>query len=182
MRRQKKFKSLHGWTDHCYHGGFRQRRLTLANGDLFVKLYDPSSGRVYAEGTLSPAHVPNDPLWQRGATFMSELLKKAIAARKQAEKKATEFEPEAWMHKIPTVEQWLKVTTIDGKRRETSTITLMFDQGQCKVMFKDRQSHELAWSTADTFLEALIGLEERLCEGTVEWQEDRFHNPKNGKK
>jgi len=180
--RRRSFKSIHGWYDFPAREGLRKRQKKFPDGRWFIEYYDPQLRRTFSSG-WTIAVLPR--LSSRNAIAMEQdmdLLKKALEARKAAAKQATEVAAEPWMHKIPTIEAWLKTTVIDGKRRETATVTLTLDQGLCKVMFKDRQSHELAWSTGDTFLEALIALEERLGEGTVEWQEDRFYKSGNGKK
>lgn len=150
--------------------------------NLHAVVYDPFTREQFVQGKFRADWLDPRPFSQQQEEFMADLLKQALEARKKAASKASAYEPEGWFAKIPIIEALLKQVATDGKPRRTSTMTLSFEGGKCKVMLKDRQIHEITWGVADTFLDALIELEERISEGTATWQEDRFDNQKNGKK
>jgi len=105
---------------------------------------------------------------------MSDLLKKALKAERPAQTKASEWPKDLVLDGYPYVLAFLTTSMVDGKRRQTATLTVMVDQGMAKVSFKDRERGKIAWSSHETFTGALCQLEEWLAEGTCEWQEDRF--------
>jgi len=91
------------------------------------RVYDGKHGRLLAEDTLywrisEVDRGPND-----FGGFMSELLKKALQARKAAAKTPQEIEAEDWLQKTPVIESMLKTTVLDGKARATSTLTFTYD-------------------------------------------------------
>lgn len=150
--------------------------------NLFAVAYDPFTKEIFAQGRFRADWVSPEPFKTQQERFMADLLKQALEARKKAGKAATTVEAEGWLAKVPVIEAMLKQGTLEGKPRATSTLTLMVDGGKCKVMLKDRQSHELTWGEGETFLDALVGLEERIGEGMATWQEDRFNKQNSPKK
>jgi len=149
--------------------------------DSYHILYEPYTNRVFAEGHFKPDWFDPTPFHQQRENYVADLLKQALEARKKAVKVTSQYDPEGWMQKMPMIEAMLKQTTMDGKPRRTATLNLSLGTDGCKVMLKDRQAHEVTWGTGETFLDALVALEERLAEGTAQWQDDTFAEG-NGKK
>lgn len=67
----------------------------------------------------------------------------------------------------------------DGKERETSTLTVFYEDGQCKVCLGERNYNLSLWASGATLMEALMALEARLTAPVVEW---RSRGQKNGPK
>lgn len=179
--RRRRFVSLDGWNDWPLTWGVRHRTKVYEWDDSYHILYEPITRKVWAEGHFKPDWLsPVDFTTQR-ERYVADLLKAALEARKKAVKVVTAYEPEGWFSKIPLIEAMLKQASMDGKPRRTSTLNLSLGTDGCKVMLKDRQSHEVTWGTGESFLDALVALEERLAEGTAQWQEDNFAEG-NGKK
>jgi len=179
--RRKRFKSLDGWYQFPIEPDLVKRQKKYPDGRWFIEYYDTRLRRTMSSGwTIAVL----ERLSSRNAIAMEQdmdLLKKALEARKKAVKTAAEYEPEGWLAKTPLIEAMLKQLTMDGKPRQTSTLNLSWNADGCKIMLKDRQAKEVTWGTGETFLDALVALEERLSEGTAQWQPDLF-NESNGKK
>ncbi len=58
----------------------------------------------------------------------------------------------------------------DGTKRHRSTILLVADGEAAKICFLDGDIGRQAWSTGETFEQALATLEEQLERGSVSWQ------------
>lgn len=180
--RQRKFKSLDGWHDAVASAPGWRRRFKFVAGGTIEKFYHVGEYRFWAEDRYYWIGGTYEQRTRYREWFMSDLLKRAIAARNAAKKKAAAIKEEDWFKALRTIEAMLKTTVMDGKKRATATLTFSVDGDQCKVCLKDREQHEVTWGSGDTFAEAMLGLEARLAEGTAEWQEDRFWKAGNGKK
>ena len=58
----------------------------------------------------------------------------------------------------------------DGTERHTSSLTIFCDEGVLKCCMSDKDSHEVAFWSADSWEELLVALEEDLSAGQGDWR------------
>lgn len=58
----------------------------------------------------------------------------------------------------------------DGKKRETSTLTVCFDQEALKIALNDRAQKCSLWASGASLVEALEALEAALQSGNPSWR------------
>lgn len=71
----------------------------------------------------------------------------------------------------PALAEWLTLTELDGKPRETATL-LVFAEGplwKCRIL--DRTEDAQAFLTGRTLVELLDALEAGLVEDTLDWRQ-----------
>jgi hypothetical protein len=68
----------------------------------------------------------------------------------------------------------------DGTRRETSTMTVMVENGLFKVCLSDRQLGQVLWASSSTYSDLLLVLEAMLEGSNADWR--RAKDARNGKK
>lgn len=105
---------------------------------------------------------------------MSDLLRKALIAAKKATTRPRDWPDDPILGPFPVLAAFLTTDVMDGKKRETATLTMSVASDGVKLCLKDRATGLICWHTGDTFTESLAALEARLAEGTAEWREDRF--------
>lgn len=77
----------------------------------------------------------------------------------------------------PGITELMTATPLVGnKRRETSTLTVVCEDGQWKVGLRDRTNQVSLWRAGETLARALHALEAALHEPTVDWR--RTGDPK----
>lgn len=178
-RRRFGYQLLGGYWEWRWPPGLIERRWRQGQTTI-SRIYD-SWGRVllaegvFAWNTRDASEVSNF------GVFMSDLLKKALAAEKPAKAKGAKPVEDPMFRDCPVVLAYLTTSQLDGQPRQTATINLSVDQGIRKVMLKDRHLARVAWGSGDTFAEAVAVLEARLAEGTCEWREDQFVKSRKGK-
>lgn len=104
---------------------------------------------------------------------MVSWLKKALPSSngERARKEATC----AWLAKsFPALNELMTVTRFEGKARQTSTLSIFAEAAAFKARLCDRDSDNVLFMTADTFLGVLEALEAALQSGTGDWREDKW--------
>jgi hypothetical protein len=76
----------------------------------------------------------------------------------------------------------LTVTELDGKPRQTSSLTVYCEGSAWKGLVKDRETSCVLWATSDSFLGLLEALEAMLESGSAEWREDRWQGQQQKKR
>lgn len=90
-------------------------------------------------------------------------------------------EPRA-VKEVPNVWEYLtSCRYADGSPRETSSISIFCQDGQIRIMLRDRDSQQCLWATADGLFVALKLLDAKLGDEKAEWRQDRFAKGKDGK-
>lgn len=145
-------------------------------GGAYLWIQDPWKRR-YRAGWLIPSDgrlvMPRSEVEETTVRF----IKKALQGS-EANKGPTRCEDD-WLSKFaPAVAEFCtELKGPDGKDRVPSSLTVFYEDGQCKVCLGERNYDLSLWASGATLMEALIALEARLTAPSVEW---RRRNGKNG--
>ena len=63
------------------------------------------------------------------------------------------------------------MTSLDGKRRDSSTILVFCEEGRVKVCLSDREEGLVLFRSGRTLEEAVDALEACLVDGSADWRE-----------
>ena len=75
---------------------------------------------------------------------------------------------------LPSVHEWLtEKSWSDGKKRETTTLMVVVEDGRWKCWVHDRDGKRSAWVTADAWEALWEVLERRLKAEDLEWRKDK---------
>jgi len=75
-----------------------------------------------------------------------------------------------WSDWYPALAEWLTLSVLDGKPRNTATI-LVFTEGPVwKCRFLDREANEQVFVSGRTLQELLQALENGLVQGGMDWR------------
>lgn len=75
---------------------------------------------------------------------------------------------------LPNVHEWLtEKQWHDGKKRETTTLMVVVEDGRWKCWVHDRDSKRSAWVTADAWEALWEVLERKLRDNDLEWRKDK---------
>lgn len=111
---------------------------------------------------------------------MSKFLKASLAkAAKQA--KATNAGYSAVSPKHPALSEFLTVDQLDGKARQTATLSVFHAQGVLRCFLNDRESRMSLCVSADTFDALLDALEASLTSDDPGWRSMDGGTKKKGK-
>jgi len=72
---------------------------------------------------------------------------------------------EKLMKQMPCLHDFLTVSSVRGKPRQTGSLFIFCDQGSFKACLTDRQSDLTCWEARDSFTDLLGALETTLKEG-----------------
>lgn len=98
-------------------------------------------------------------------------LRKALSLLKASEASASAPEvPEGVLSACPTLWEFLSVTVIDGKPRQTSTMSLWVSEGDITLCLNERDAGLSMYSGGSTLEEALTSLERKLNSESPEWR------------
>lgn len=98
-------------------------------------------------------------------------LRKALSLLKASEASASAPEiPEGVLAKCSTLWEFLSVTVIDGKPRQTSTMSLWVSEGDITLCLNERDAGLSMYSGGSTLEEALESLERKLNSESPEWR------------
>lgn len=81
-----------------------------------------------------------------------------------------------WLEKLaPVVADFLLTARWDdGKERETSSLTIVVQDGLWKLCLSDRDASKKLWASGETLTKALKNLEERVTDPKPDWRVDRW--------
>jgi len=109
-------------------------------------------------------------------------LRKALSLMKTAEMNLTAPEvPNGTLQGCPTLWEFLSVTVIDGKPRQTSTMSLWVSDGAITLCLNERDTGLSMYAGGDTIEEALVCLEGKLNQQQPEWRKG-YSGARKGKK
>lgn len=98
-------------------------------------------------------------------------LRKALSTIKQAEVNLAAPEcPEGVLSDAPTVWEFLSVTAIDGKSRQTSTMSIWVTDGAVTLCLNERDAGLSLYAGGATLEEAVRCLESKLNSESPEWR------------
>lgn len=88
--------------------------------------------------------------------------------------------PSEWWSAFPTVWEWLTVTRFDdGSPRQSSTITICYDQGTLKACLNDRAGRRSLWGSGTQLGDILASLEAHLASNDPSgWRSYQDYQPK----
>ena len=73
--------------------------------------------------------------------------------------------------KFPVLAEFMTATcVVNGKRRRTATLNIVYEDGQCKMGLRERDRDLSLWVSATSFTGALRELEEALTARPVRWR------------
>lgn len=85
--------------------------------------------------------------------------------------KDTAVDDQKFMEQYPILSALLtKTPTIEGKRRQTATLTIVCEDGMAKAGVRDRDRDVSLWVSAPTVLGTFTALEEALTARPVAWR------------
>lgn len=74
----------------------------------------------------------------------------------------------------PALWEWLTATSYDdGSPRQTSTLLIFVEDGQCKACLSDRDEDCSGWASGATLEGVMESLDARLTAGTLDWRAKR---------
>jgi hypothetical protein len=98
-------------------------------------------------------------------------LRKALNAIKVAEVNLASPEcPEGLLSDAPTLWEFLSVTAVDGKSRQTSTLSLWVSDGAVTLCLNERDAGLSLYAGGDTLEGAIRCLEGKLNSDAPEWR------------
>lgn len=72
---------------------------------------------------------------------------------------------------MPALHEYLTaVAYADGTKRDTSTVNVFTEEGRWKAALHDKDNRRSLYCTADTFSDALQGIDAMLAEGEAPWR------------
>lgn len=118
------------------------------------------------------------PLWMLSDTPVRYVmrvfdmsLRRALNAIKQVEVNLTAPEcPNGILEETPTLWEFLSVTAVDGKSRQTSTMSVWVSDGGITLCLNERDAGLSLYSGGSTFEAALRSMEAKLNSETPEWR------------
>lgn len=75
--------------------------------------------------------------------------------------------------RYPALAEYLTLLFVEGKRRQTATLTLFCELGQFKCCLADRDEGTVLFRSAKSFAGVLEAMEGCLTDGTADWREKR---------
>lgn len=73
---------------------------------------------------------------------------------------------------FPTLNAWLTVTRLDGKKIQPATITFWVEEDGLRAVFNARSIKRKLWAQAPSIMGLLGELEDALTRKTVDWRSD----------
>lgn len=108
-------------------------------------------------------------------------LERRVAIEEASGQSDMNPEPRA-VKEVPNVWEYLtSCRYADGSPRETSSISIFCQDGQIRIMLRDRDSQQCLWATGDGLFVALKLLNDKLGDPRAEWRQDRFAKGNDGK-
>lgn len=78
---------------------------------------------------------------------------------------------------LPGLFELLTVVKHKGKSRKAAKLTLYAEPGRATLCLADAETGQVAFYAKEGFSESLLGLEEALQAGTVDWRPDKKFRP-----
>lgn len=125
------------------------------------------------------AHLKMDRSSFTGAeAAFREVQQMAIAKRNPASGGSDGSAPagdKEFTKRFPTLWEYLTLSTFDdGSSRKTSSLSVFTQDGDVKVILRDKDAGECLFVTADGVLAAFAVLELKLLDPQADWRKDRF--------
>jgi len=103
-----------------------------------------------------------------------EFLRRAAESKQaRAVDARSSYVDQAFAGTYPALFEFMTCTQFDGKPRQTSTVTLVAEDGLFKAMLNDRENNQSLWVTAERHDEVFLVLESTLQAEPVRWRPNR---------
>lgn len=80
--------------------------------------------------------------------------------------------------RFPAIHDFLTCTSVEGRKREASSLIMFVEDGQPKVCLSDRDQGRVCFHTGEGFQDALESLEANLQAGVVDWRKKKGYKGK----
>ena len=81
--------------------------------------------------------------------------------------------PDKFATELPGIFEMLTMVRYKGKPRKVAKLTLYAEPGRATLCLADNETGQVAFYAKEGFSEALLGLEEALQAGSLDWRADK---------
>lgn len=153
----------------------------VVTGGAYVWLEAPW-GRRHVRGRYIPGDGRSGVSRGEAEALAMKYLKSALGGKNAVAVDSKNSDP--WLEAFaPAVTEFVTLTKgVDGKQRQTSSLTVFYEEGLCKVCLTERDYDQSLWASGPTLKEALEALELRLTAPVVEWRRKKTPPQNRGAK